>query len=954
MKTRDRSPRKVPRGLARMATLALVALASQAGCGREFFREWANQDASEAVFEKSRDPRWRLDLFSVDPPALARYADPYDPDRPPAPPDDYASEATSPVPQWPDNRLMVPAEGTGYIDMLEAWSRNRPAGEVKREPGGGVDTSGAPRPSDAPPPPGSGATSPFSPAPPGAGATAPTSSSAVPPAAGTAPAAGPAAGAPANSGTPVPPMSPIPVPEAVPGAPASSPPTPGGAAPAERPQARNSGKGRDPRVMLSAFQEAGLPLPAQPPGGPPDSNTPTTAPPAGPLSTPPIGMDPNPINRDLSQPDRPRPDLSPDQYRSSEAVASELAGILVPGAVDFDEAEAAGLPRDSNPYVLTMEQVFTLALINSRAYQTNLENVYLNALAVTLQRFAFTPQFYAGMSPTTGVLGAGFPPPSLANQFLYQTAETGQQLSTLNLGAVAGFGKAFQTAGRVLAGFASQVIFNFTGQNPGQPTVRSFLPLTLVQPLLRGGGRAVALESLTQAERNLLYSVRSFAKFRQEFVTALLAGGNPVTNLGAAVQTPGFSGGGNTDPTVGYLNVLEDIQLVENNRRNIASFEQIVKVYSELIKGESSGLTKLQLDQVDQNLQNARTQLVTSRTNYRSDLDNFKIQMGLPPDTPMILDRRVTMRFKEVYNAVDDWQRNPRRNLEDLPKFAEQLPKLEDLVVDGRSVLGVYNTKNIGSDNEAALEDLLLACERTALEHRLDMMNNRAALYDAWRAIKVQANALQGVLNVTLTNQFLTPPTTNNPFAFVEQAKSFSLVLNAELPLVRVAERNSFRSALIGYQRARRALQSQEDTVKVTIRNDVRNMQTSYLQYEIAKRNLVLLIRQKDQAFEQIIAPPQGTSASSQGAVQTNNLTQAQSSLLNTENQLITLWYNFQTQRLALYRDLGILPYDEWEAFHELFPDEPLSPGANSAARGAGATRAAAERTGTAEEATRR
>ena len=100
-----------------------LALGAQLGCGREFYREWANQDVSEAVFEKSRDPRWRLDMFSIDPPALSRFADPYDPDVPPAPPDDRAAEALSPVPQWPDNRLLIPAEGTGYLDMLEAWQR---------------------------------------------------------------------------------------------------------------------------------------------------------------------------------------------------------------------------------------------------------------------------------------------------------------------------------------------------------------------------------------------------------------------------------------------------------------------------------------------------------------------------------------------------------------------------------------------------------------------------------------------------------------------------------------------------------------------------------------------------------------------------------------------------------------------------------------------------------------
>src|SRR5205814_8116895 len=115
-----RNPGVLTGRLCRSAVLTMLALGSQIGCSREFYREWANQDASEAVFEKSRDPRWRLDLFSIEPPALSRFANPYDPDRPPAPPDDYAAESNAPVPQWPDNRLLIPAEGTGYLDMLEA------------------------------------------------------------------------------------------------------------------------------------------------------------------------------------------------------------------------------------------------------------------------------------------------------------------------------------------------------------------------------------------------------------------------------------------------------------------------------------------------------------------------------------------------------------------------------------------------------------------------------------------------------------------------------------------------------------------------------------------------------------------------------------------------------------------------------------------------------------------
>ena len=35
---------------------------------------------------------------------------------------------------------------------------------------------------------------------------------------------------------------------------------------------------------------------------------------------------------------------------------------------------------------------------------------------------------------------------------------------------------------------------------------------------------------------------------------------------------------------------------------------------------------------------------------------------------------------------------------------------------------------------------------RIALEYRMDLMNDRAQLYDAWRQIRVTANALKGVL----------------------------------------------------------------------------------------------------------------------------------------------------------------------------------------------------------------
>ena len=906
------------RRLCQIVAIALLALGSQAGCGREFYREWANQDVTEAVFEKSRDPRYRLDIFSIEPPALARFADPYDRDRPPAPPDDFASQSLSPQPQSPDHRMIMPVEGTGYLKLLDEGARYVSPPTPLPKP---IIPD---RPKLPVPPPLPADRGPFGP-----NTTPPVST--IPP--------NPGLGASrSNSGTGTAGMSPTSLavrPSPTPANPSTRP----GTSPKEAPSPRPDGA-VDPGVQRTAMQTPAGPMPTQTPTTSPDQTKPVspTAPtsPTDPLKTPRIPGDPRPVDTDESKPVRVRPDLSPEQFQASQETTSNLAKMFVAEDVPMDEAIAAGYPVNSRPYVLTMEKAFQLGLFNSRVYQFQLENIYINALPVTLQRFSFGPQFIAGISPSTGIAGAGssvgasFPAQNPANSFLYNTRATGSQLSQLNYGTVVGVGKLFDNGAKVLASFANQLVFNFVGKNPMQPTVKSFIPIQAMVPFLRGGGRAVTLEALTQAERSLLYSVRQFALFRQQFTVATLAGGTEA-QFGTSVSTGGFSAGsGNNDPSTGFLNVVEDVQLVENYIKNVSVFERFAEVYKELINGETSGLTQLQVDQVNQQLQGARSQLIQSQTSYRNDLDQFKIQLGMPPDVPLIIDRSRTQGFKKVFEEIDKWAVTPKHELEKLDDIVDRLPDLEDLVIDGRSCHEVFRDSTGGT-----LEDLLQASVRIALENRLDLMNARGQLYDTWRQIRVSANALKGILNVAVTNQFLTPPTTNNPFGFVSQAKDFSLVINAELPLVRVNERNNFMMQLINYQRQRRTLQNTEDFLKFQLRQEIRQMGLLYIQYKIAERNLLLSIRVKDQAFEQLIAPPQ-PNAQSQGAVTTNNLTGAQQNIITQENNLVSTWYNYQVQRLQVYRDLGILPIDEWEAFDEIFPPDRTGRNTDAAIGGDG------------------
>ncbi len=67
------------------------------------------------------------------------------------------------------------------------------------------------------------------------------------------------------------------------------------------------------------------------------------------MQPPPIGMDPL-ISRICRSEPKARP--HPEQYRESRKKEA-IAGMLIPDAIEFNEAEAAGLPRNSRPYKLT-------------------------------------------------------------------------------------------------------------------------------------------------------------------------------------------------------------------------------------------------------------------------------------------------------------------------------------------------------------------------------------------------------------------------------------------------------------------------------------------------------------------------------------------------------------------------------------------------------------------------
>ena len=635
------------------------------------------------------------------------------------------------------------------------------------------------------------------------------------------------------------------------------------------------------------------------------------------------------------------------------AEATGLASVLVPNVPPMNESEAAGLPKDYKAYKLDMQRAWLLALINGRYYQYQLEALYEAALPVTLQRFAFEPQFYAGMSPVTGVpqtggagttgasiSGGSFPTAtglSTANSFSYATryAPTGQ-VSTLNLGTVAGFGKLFNSGGQLLMGFASELVFNFAGKSPQQPTVLSALPFSFVQPLLRGGGRAVILEPLTNEERQLLYQVREFAQFRQQFFVVTLTGGT-VQNFGQGFQLSGFSTAGNVDPVVGYIPAAFNVVQVEIDRRNVAFYINLVKLYQELIQGEASGLSQLQVDQVMSSLIGARQTLFNDKVTYRNQLDQFKMQLGMPPDITIVMDQKFLGEpFYRVFNAVDDWQKRSDRQLSELPGIIGKIPQLQDIDIDGRSVLGIYRNYRASRDGRirgrgrgrpggsVAGRGPGRAGVPPGPDERSCPALRRLA------ADPRHGQCPQGGAQRRPDQQRLHRPLHHQPICLPQPGQELQPGAQRRVAAGADERAEQLPDGADQLPAAAPQLMVAEDNLKVQLRTDMRKVHSPYIAYEINKRNYELNVRLKDQAFEQIVAPPaggtQGTAQSANAATQTTNLLNFQRTAYGSQGGLIRGYESYQTNRLIFYRDIGTLPYDEWEAFSELFPTEYHGP----------------------------
>lgn len=235
---------------------------------------------------------------------------------------------------------------------------------------------------------------------------------------------------------------------------------------------------------------------------------------------------------------------------------------------------------------LTLPEALRIALENNRQYQLRKENLYLSALNLTRERFAYVPQFFAGSTATGQRSSDGDTSLAVANEL--------------------GFDNLLKTGGRVSVDLANDLLSFYTGGR-GRSAV-STIALTLSQPLLRGAGAKIAAENLTQAERNVIYEIRSFSYYQDTFAFDI-------------VQT--------------YFRLVQQQDTVRNQYDNFKSRVSL-RERSEALAFDR--LAPFQADQAQQEELAARNSYILAVERYRTSLDQFKITLGLPAGYDIRLD----------------------------------------------------------------------------------------------------------------------------------------------------------------------------------------------------------------------------------------------------------------------------------------------------------------------------
>ena len=335
------------------------------------------------------------------------------------------------------------------------------------------------------------------------------------------------------------------------------------------------------------------------------------------------------------------PGMAP--HFSIEPVEISLDELPVVSEKDVEEFLGEAGKVEVGAHILSLEKALDIAVKNSREYQSQKESLYLQALGFTETRQRYRPVFSGRAQGQHSAQARDVSKLSGSAQLAQAAPEVIAGIGALtgtSADLLSAYADVLETAASATGANAPDVVVeqersisgttsfdvgmlmkggaeiavgltsNFLRFLTGDPRVStSSALLASIQQPIWGANRKIAAETLTQAERDLLYGLRSFTRFRQSFSIRVAAA---------------------------YYGVLQSRDTVRNNWLGYQSFMRLLQ-RSEA-EAEVGVITQTELGRTREGELQSKNRWVTAAQSYQDTLDEFKILLGLSTDAKIVLD----------------------------------------------------------------------------------------------------------------------------------------------------------------------------------------------------------------------------------------------------------------------------------------------------------------------------
>ncbi|MHC4749187.1 MAG: TolC family protein [Planctomycetota bacterium] len=512
-----------------------------------------------------------------------------------------------------------------------------------------------------------------------------------------------------------------------------------------------------------------------------------------------------------------------------------------PRAINSDvEPKISVAPN--RPVKLSLIESLQVGARNSFEYQQNKEDVFQKALALDLTRNDFRNIFSAraasGLSTDTTATELG----NSAAGTLTRSLKDGTDIS-LAMGID---------------------LVNLLTQGGASTMSVTAADATVSIPLMRGSGRHIAAEPLTQAERDVIYEIWKFERYKRIFAVS-------IANE--------------------YFRVLRQMDAVANAEDNYRS--AVASSRWSRRRADAGRIREIEVDQAIQRELSARNSWISSQEQLKTSLDSFKNSIGLPTDALIELDPNDLVQLQgRAANVLEDMRMPSQREVSETVLPADAPIELVPASYEDAGPLEI--------DESLAV--------KLALENRLDLQEAVGRVYDSQRKVVVRADALRAGL--TLGGTALISDNDEDGSLRFDRGH-YATLLSLDLPLERTFERNDYRNSLIDLERAVRSVQTLEDQIKLSVRSELRALLNSRESLKIQAQSVVVAEKRVRSSTLFLEA----------GRIEIRDLLDAQDSLLSAQNLLTRAVVDYRIAELEFQRDLGVLKVNEQGLWREFSPE---------------------------------